>query len=213
MDTIYYLTVLVLGLTAFIALIRHKHLSYALKPLAYLAAFSFLTEILAYCFAKYFHNNLWVYAIACPLEFGFYSMFFYRVLNQFILKKAILYIWVLFTLCTFIILLLKPSLLLGGRTDVMVMSTFNCMWCLFYYYQIFTNLHKKINLSLLIIITGMVIYFAFTSIFWAVYAFLNTDAYLVFLLKLEPFLCLAIILEYIAIIIGVLIYKPKFDEL
>ncbi len=181
--------------------------------MVYLALFSFFTEILAYCFAKYFHNNLWVYAIACPFEFGFYSLFFNRVLNNIKLKKVVFYSWVLFSLCTFFILIIKPSLLLGGRTDVMVMSTFSYAWCLFYYFQIFTNLHKKINLSLLIIVTGMVIYFAFTSVFWAVYAFLNNDTYLVFLSKLEPFLCIAVILEYIAIMVGVLIYKPKFDEL
>jgi hypothetical protein len=203
---------LVLGLTAIIAFIRFRQLSFALKPLAYLAAFSIITEIIAYSCARYFHNNMWVYVIACPIEFGFYSMFFYRVLNNLLLKKAILFSWVLFSTITFFILIIKPNLLLGGRTDVMVMSAFCCMWCLFYYFQIFNNLNKKINISLLISITGMVIYFAFTSIFWAVYAFLNTDSYLDFLLKLEPFLFLAVILEYSAIIVSVLIYKPDFDE-
>ena len=203
---------MVLGLTALVSIIRYKRLSYTLKPIVFLASFSFFTEIVAFCFAKYFHNNLWVYAIACPSEFGFYSMFFYRVLNHIVLKKAIFFTWLLFSVSVISILVIKPKLLLGGRTDVMVMSALSCVWCLFYYFQIFNNLYKKINLSLLIIVTGMIIYFAFTSIFWAIYLFLNTETYISFLNNLEPFLCTAVILEYIAIIVGILIYKPKFDE-
>lgn len=198
LDYLYYITVATIGLCSIVAILKYRNLIYYLKPIAYLSTFSFLTEVVAYIFAEKFHNNLWVYAIACPIEFGCYSLLFSNIIEIRKISMIIKSIWILFSLTTIIILIFYPSILLGGRLDVIAMSICCSIYCIIYYFNIFNHLDIRIELNKLIPITGMLFYFSFTSIYWTIYLNFNTS----FLSDFEPFLLISICLEYISLIVA-----------
>lgn len=82
-QTEVYIDIIIIFISLFISLVRYKILDKASKLLFVLILLTFLTEIIAYWSAYYFHNNNPVYNISSIVKFTITCLYFESIIPQF----------------------------------------------------------------------------------------------------------------------------------
>jgi hypothetical protein len=174
MDNQYYVYLLLLFLISIAGVARYKKLSPAFKTLTTLIIATFISETIKKIIGKIFHNSMPVAHLWAIMEYAFFSFVYYRLLEDRLVKKAIIasvFFMLLLEIVNFSFfetLLQFPSLILNVSQFIYV------LYSLLLFRQMLLNpaeesLFKQsvfwFNLDMLLYCTAMFLDFALTDYF------------------------------------------------
>lgn len=191
MGFLFYVCIFIMLCSAVVGVFNYSKLVPALRWVLFAVVFALLTEAFGYWAQKHFGNNKLVFLIANPIETILYVLFFIEVIPQKTIK------WISITASSYIFLASFVNIVFAAETlmsffyFIIIKGIIITLLCLIYLYNLFALDETKndINTDLLIIVTGLVFYYSFSSIFYSIWNYQtkrNVDISVI--LQIKPYL-------------------------
>ena len=146
-----------------------------LKFVTYAVIFSFLEDLLAKYLTIKFHNSSWLFCFSTPAEYILFSMFLYKNSINTSIKKIMVVSFFCVYLYSIINLIIVHNPFPANLYTFIVTSFLVSLFAVSYYRDLLVvNIDSfKLEIPVLIIVTGLLVYNAFSAIYFSLLIYLG----------------------------------------